>query len=499
MGVLSDIEEYRRDADEFLTVHERLEYLHHAGHAADLPVAPLFERFEHLFADEVARELVGALDGARPGGGAASVRALAGFAVDGAMRRCAARESQEVARREAAATVPLDGDRVGYRAAAALIANEPDAARRATIHARCEEVVQEELTPVLAEGWSTRHALARALGAASYRDLYARVRGIDLDALAGQCRDLLSATDDLYVHALDAELRRTVGVTLEDARRSDLPRLRRAASLDARFPAARLLRSLADTLSGLGIDLARLPNIVVDAEPRATKDPRAFCSPVRVPDEVYLVIAPIGGVDDFLALFHEAGHALHFGGTGRGLPVEFRRMGDDSVTETYAFLLEHLVNEPLWLSRVMGLPESAEQRRLAAVQALFHYRRYAGKLLYELELHGSRDLAGMGDRYAEILTSATRVPHRQAAFLDDVDPGFYSACYLRAWALEVSLRGHLRDRFGSRWFETRRAGGLLRELWNEGQRMDADTVAGELGLPPLDLAVLVDEVGAVLG
>jgi hypothetical protein len=84
-------------------------------------------------------------------------------------------------------------------------------------------------------------------------------------------------------------------------------------------------------------------------------------------------------------------------------------------------------------------------------------------------------------------------------YLADVDAGFYVASYLRAWALEVSLRTHLRERFGTRWFAQRAAGGLLRELWHEGQRLSGDELASELGLPGIDLAVLADEAHAILG
>ena len=73
------------------------------------------------------------------------------------------------------------------------------------------------------------------------------------------------------------------------------------------------------------------------------------------------------------------------------------------------------------------------------------------------------------------------------------------ASYLRAWALETSLREHLRDRYGNRWFAQRAAGGLLRELWNEGQRLSGDELAAELGLPPIDLSALTAEAGTVLG
>ena len=64
-----------------------------------------------------------------------------------------------------------------------------------------------------------------------------------------------------------------------------------------------------------------------------------------MPDEVYLVIAPTGGRDDYGALFHEGGHAEHYANTDPGLAFEFRHLGDNSVTESFAFLFEHLVED----------------------------------------------------------------------------------------------------------------------------------------------------------
>lgn len=497
--ILSDLEPYRRDADEFLTELERAEYLHGAGHTDELPLSPLYERFEHLFAGDVSRELLASIDSARTGDEARSRRALAMFAVDGLIGRATRRETEELARREAAETISLDGRDVAYRESAALLANEPDADRRATIERRRLEVVDAVLTPVRREIWSAAHGLARELGAASYRDLYARLMGVDLGLLDTQGQALLQATEDLHAAAMDRELRRQVGVSLDSARRSDLPRFRRAAPFDGSFPAGRLTSALEETLAGLGIEIRRQPNVILDAEPRPGKDPRAFCSPVRVPEEVYLVIAPIGGVDDYLALFHEAGHAQHFAGTARDLPLEFRRLGDDAVTETFAFLLEHLAENPVWLERILGFSASGDYLRLAATRRLLHYRRYAVKLRYEMELHGDGDLDAMADRYAELMSAATLLPWPKEPFLDDVDLGFYAVNYIRAWALEVLLRGQLLDRFGSRWFESRRAGSFLRELWNEGQRWDADEMTRELGLPPIDFSRLVEEVGPILG
>ena len=97
----------------------------------------------------------------------------------------------------------------------------------------------------------------------------------------------------------------------------------------------------------------------LDIEQRPKKSPRAFCAPIEVPGRVVLVIQPIGGADDWRALFHEAGHTEHFAHVA-DLPVEAKRLGDDSVTEGWATLMEHLLLEPAWLSRRLDFPKPDE-------------------------------------------------------------------------------------------------------------------------------------------
>ena len=198
---------------------------------------------------------------------------------------------------------------------------------------------------------------------------------------------------------------------LGELRRSDLPRFFRAADLDSAFPADRLVASFAETLDGLGIDLSGQANVHLDAEPRRTKSPRAFCANTRVPDEVYLVIAPIGGRDDYAALFHEGGHTEHYANTDPGLAFEFRHLGDNSVTESFAFLIEHLVEDRAWLREGLGVEDPGAALAHARALKLLFVRRYAAKLAYELELHGpSPRLAEMPGRYAELMSAAVRVP-----------------------------------------------------------------------------------------
>jgi hypothetical protein len=83
-------------------------------------------------------------------------------------------------------------------------------------------------------------------------------------------------------------------------------------------------------------------------------------------------------------------------------------------------------------------------------------------------------------------------------WLADVDGGFYVACYLRAWALEVEWRGELSERFGAAWFSSADAGMWLRGIWAEGQRLDADALLAETTGRSLDFGRLAAELNAAV-
>jgi hypothetical protein len=256
--------------------------------------------------------------------------------------------------------------------------------------------------------------------------------------------------------------------------------------------------ALEATLADLGIDLRSQRNVELDVDARPGKRPRAFCAPIRVPGRVVLVILPQGGQDDYQALFHEAGHTEHFAHASPALPAEDRVLGDNAVTEGFAFLFEHLLMDHAWLRSRLDFGPVEDYIRFCALQKLFFIRRYAGKLAYELELHAGTPLGLLPDRYAGHLGEAVCVPYPAGDYLEDVDGGFYCTSYLRAWAFEAQLRDHMRSAFGSDWFRRRAAGDLLRELWSLGQSMRAEDLLRDVTGHTLDFAVLADEARAAL-
>jgi len=492
-----DLDQYRRDAESFLEQIDREYYLQGAGHKPDLAIDPIYERFEALFERDAVDRIAEAREAAR-GPDETRLRYLHQFALDGYLGSITRDLETRVADLEASLEVEVGAETIPYRMAPVVQANEEDADRRSEIEAARNAVLDENLNPLHLEELQRAHAACRELGWPSYLDAYSDVRALDLRALARELGRFTESTEAGYARTVDPELERTVGLPLAKLRRSDLSRFFRATHLDGLFPSEQMVPALRSTLSGLGIDLDAQRNVKLDTESRETKSPRAFCSTPRVPEEVYLVLPPIGGREDYAALFHEAGHAEHYGCTDAALAFEFRHLGDNAVTESFAFLMEGLTASSSWLVSILGTDGANAAIEHARAARLVMLRRYAAKIAYEVELHGpDADLSVMPDRYSTLLGEGIGVPWPRETWLSDVDPSFYVACYLRAWALEVDWRESLAERFGDAWFANPRAGAWLRGLWASGQRLDAETLLADAIGGSLDFDRLALELTAL--
>jgi hypothetical protein len=276
--------------------------------------------------------------------------------------------------------------------------------------------------------------------------------------------------------------------------------MRRLSPLEGTYTKERATEICLVTLQELGFDLERQPNIKLDLEDRPQKSPRACVIASDPPKVVHLITRAQGGLHDYQALLHEAGHALHYGGVDPGLPYVFRRIArDHALTEIYSYIVEAITTEPGWHQRHFGLSdaEAAENAEATVFLEALLFRRYEAKLRFELDFW-SRFAAdgGTPDGYAENLTEATGIAYRRDAFLSDMDSGFYSADYLRAWVRSAQLKQHVRSEIGDDWWRSPQTGELLRDLFREGTKPTSEEIAGRLGFDPLDMKPLLHDLNA---
>ncbi len=490
----AELDKYRAGADRFIAALDQEYYDHYAGLKDELELEPIYREHAELLTLEASQRL-GEAAKAEP---TQRMHELWRFACEGYLGGLTREHAERVAALESTLEVQLGEQKVGFRMLRPTMANEPKSEERAAIERARNDLTDRNINPLHVEALAVEADALRSLGAPNALALY-KAFGLKLDELAAQCRGFLDSTERLYEKAADKLFRERAGVSLSQAQRWDTVRVMRAPEWDPYFKGDLMVPALKATLGDLGINLdeqRRLGQVVVDDEQRPNKSPRAFCSPIEVPGKVMLVIQPMGGADDWRALFHEAGHAEHFAHTSADLPVEARRMGDNAVTEGWAMLLQHLTDEPAWLNRRLDFPRADEFAWEGAATLLFFVRRYCAKLLYELEFHATpvSQIEGLRSRYVELLGDALKIEPSPTDYLSDIDPGFYVSNYLRSWAFEAQIRTHLKHEFGTTWFARREAGGLLRELWSEGQRLDAHDMLKQVTGTEIELEAVAERI-----
>src|SRR5207302_6484544 len=183
------------------------------------------------------------------------------------------------------------------------------------------------------------------------------------------------------------------------------------------------------------------------------------------PGDVRLSVKPVGGLDDYETLFHEAGHAVHFANATIA-PKELITQGYGAPTEAFGEFFRHAFSDPRWLLRYRAFLEAQGRRapsdaELAAIQRdlalreMTYLRRYAfAKIAYELRLHGrpaeeiapalglltapDKARSDLRELYRQLFSAAYGFElddEESQAWLTDVDDTFYSADYARAFAL----------------------------------------------------------------
>ena len=399
-----------------------------------------------------------------------------------------------------AARVAWNGDALPLRSAQARLAVEPGYADRDALGAAVLEVsssFNDERRGLLA----ARHALeADVTGtvdpvARSESEKGVRLRPI-LDAVDGARVEGSPAFTPLRERWLD----RLLGPEREATPASaHMAWIRRLSPLEATYTKERGVSVCLATLTALGFDLEAERGIRADLEDTPQKSPRACVIATDPPRVVHLITRAQGGLHDYEAFLHEAGHALHYAGCDPALPLSFRRLArDHALTEIYSFLLDSISGEPGWHAEHFGL--SDEDARTNAEAARFSntllFRRYSAKLGYEIDFWSRFPTdGGTPAGYEERLTAATGIRYPAANHLADMDAGFYSADYLRAWIRAAQLRAHLRRDVGADWWRRPATGELLRGLFREGTRPTTEEIAERIGFDPLDTGPLVAEIG----
>jgi hypothetical protein len=400
-----------------------------------------------------------------------------------------------------AARVTFRGEQLPLRAAQAKLAVLPDYADReelGELQGDTSATFNDERLDLLHRSEELEAELSREPDPVARSE---EEKGISLRELAAELERASAAVEGAWAGLRERWVERLLGPDAPDRPSSyHTSWVRRLSPLESTYTKERATPVCLATLERIGFDLEAERTIRLDLDDRPQKAPRACVIASDPPQVVHLITRAQGGLHDYQAFLHEAGHALHYAGCDPRLPYTFRKLArDHALTEIYSYILEAISREPGWHSEHFDLaPEQAAQNAEATTfLEAFLFRRYVAKLRFELDFWSR--FAGDGGTpagYAERLSEATGFAYRSDGFLADMDSGFYSADYLRAWIRSAQLNAHLRREVGEEWWREPETGERLRALFAEGTRPSSEDIAHRLGCEPLHTGPLLAELGA---
>ena len=491
----------RRDGQAFMEEISREYYLAGAGHKSTADLQPIYKRHGTVTGRDALAYIGERFKHTEPGTeDHRQARTLLEWLTElQSSRDLAPLEEREIAWEGATIIRTAEGRDIEFQRASIEIATSRDRRERLAIEKARNAALASGLAPIRRERFERERVIIEQLELADgYNATFEALSGIDLGALAVQCEEFLKATKALWDDTYPRFVRKVLHIEPNEATRADAVALFHGHEFDEQFPSSSMEWEIRRQVREMGIDPIAGGRVLYDTEDRPGKRSRAFCAATRIPEEVYLVLRPHGGQSDWTTFLHELGHALHFGYMNPKLPFEYRWLGDNSLTEGYAMLFDHLMHDPGWLKRYTPLSATKLDAfiRANAFFELHMLRRYTAKLLYEIDLHSGRlSHDQLTDLYVERLTSATTFRYNGAEAFVDVDPRFYSTRYLRAWQLQALITETLREHFNEDWWRNPKAGPwIVEDLFSLGQQElateQAMRVAGKtLGFDPLIRAV----------
>jgi hypothetical protein len=481
---------FEREADALLSAITRARYLAASGRRPTLVVSPAYERYPDVWSLDTFEQLLDGVDDERVGIG------LQRFVQEQFVAGATTRYEEQLVATERALTVEWAGDVLPWRYAQQLVTLEPERGPR--------HELDEQLR--VASGPLQRLRLDRMLASRTQMDrvgqydqptddlgFWANVRGVAVEDVSRLAEWLLDETSEVYLDALRDQLihhRLDEGDTWE----VDLEWLFRGEEYDRIYASHRLMPTLSRALWDLGIRLQDQSNVHLDLDDLPEKTARSSCFPIGVPDETVVMLAPRGGVADYVSLLELLGRAECHAHADRTQPLVYRRLGDQAVVEGYGLLLGGLVGRTEWLTLRLEADATRDAVRLRAFERLYRLRKAAATHLYEVELRKAEEPDALENEYVDRLAEALAIRPFADRFLEPADDAWAGARHLRAAIFGCQLGKFLEQEIDEEWYRSARAGRFLIDRWREGQRYTAEELARFLGFEGLDPSLLVAEI-----
>jgi hypothetical protein len=352
------------------------------------------------------------------------------------------------------------------------------------IRCRWLEGTNEKLETVI-KRW---HQASDEMGYRSFTEFFLHLNGIETRWITETLDIILDRTEPFYEELIETHLSE-MGIDPMKATKTDMLHVIQALRFQSFFPKEGTEKTVRESLDSMGIPLEMMNNIKV--EKSAARE--AITVPLLVPDEIRLLLNPKDGFRSYLSVYGETGRAMYMGHISPALPMEFRYLGEESVSEAFRLLFQRIISTRTWLRERTDEKGKKAFRRLFLLDRLYHLRRMCSLLRYEMRMH----MSAMGEAdelYKSIMDENMHLSHPTQEYLLEILVPFRSANLVKAHLLEAMIREALLEKYGEGWYMSPRATDFLKEFWSWGGKFELQELAHYIGYAELDPEPMLEEI-----
>ena len=479
---MNNTELYKR-IDSFLQKSKMEEFLFYSGRKKEFALSQIYKEYEDIFSVNTLKDLI-EKDMDEKDFSRREIIFLRNFLFEHFLEKEMAGYIEDVETTIANKKIRISsGEEMLFSSASIRQINNHNRGLRLEIEEAKREVLTDVNEMYKKIYFKTFETIER-IGGKDMLSIFQKITHTDVFYYRELLKDFLKKTEGIYSRILKNILNRYLNLDAEEVFYFDMGYLGRNSDFDPFFPRERMVEIVQSTVQDMGLDYTAHGNVRFDLDQREGKSMCGFCSAIKIPDEIFLVCVPIGGVKDYGQFLHELGHALHFGYTNPEMPVSFKRLGDKGVTEGYASLFDHLIYNPYWLREKLGLEGELLKNYLEIMwgHKMYLMRLFIAEFFYHIELWRKREILGKEKFYSECFSGITRVNFPEYLYLEEIFPPFDVLKYIRAEILEAALYKFLTENFGKRWFASKSAGEFLFSIWRDGQKYYLEEIIQKLGI-----------------
>jgi hypothetical protein len=310
----------------------------------------------------------------------------------------------------------------------------------------------------------------------------------ELKLIKKECEKFLLETNDLYNETLEEYSNDSLNIEKSELAPYDLSYI-----IDSIKKASKSSINLVDlingSISGIGINNYTFR---IDSYSRAKKSERAFCSPIWIPQSVFLVIKESNSTLDQKTALHEMGHALHYSNTINNLNPIDKRIGEGGLSEGYGFIFDLLFLDISFLKHVQNPTLNIKMLKWYQVYLI---RKYIAKFFYEMEFIKNPLSEKNFNNYKKIMgdilsINETNFSDDDLSYIIDLEPWFYEIQYLKGWMFASVFQDFLVKKYTVKWWKSREAGKIMVDLWKIGQRPTINSIINDMGLTNLSFSYI---------